>query len=307
MWFNNAKVFTFTERVGFTEQELIAALEKMPARECQFSEVKSFGWTTPFGDESDLIVESAAGYWLIAMKVHERVLPGPVVKAEVDAKVKEIRAKEDRRVAKRERDQIKDEVTDALLPRAFIRSSVIHALIAPSEGWIAINASTSAKAEDLLNLLRESLGSLPVRPLSVALAPMQTMTAWVTEGRAAPQFVIGDRCTLVDLDGEGGRVVCRGQDLAGDDIQQLISSGKAVKQLALEWDEKLAFMLDDGLGFKGIKYKAVLEEQAYDDADGGGKLAHQQASMVIMAGALSGMFKAVVDGLGGQQETSKAA
>ena len=74
---------------------------------------------------------------------------------------------------------MKDEIVQTLLPRAFIRRSSTFAAIAPSLGLILVDSASAKKAEDLLSTLREALGSLPVRPLSVKVAPTATLTDWV--------------------------------------------------------------------------------------------------------------------------------
>lgn len=94
-------------------------------------------------------------------------------------KVDEIEAQQMRKVYKKERDQLKDEIVQTLLPRAFIRRSSTFAAIAPSLGLILVDSASAKKAEDLLSTLREALGSLPVRPLSVKVAPTATLTDWV--------------------------------------------------------------------------------------------------------------------------------
>lgn len=74
-------------------------------------------------------------------------------------KVDEIEAQQMRKVYKKERDQLKDEIVQTLLPRAFIRRSSTFAAIAPSLGLILVDSASAKKAEDLLSTLREALGS----------------------------------------------------------------------------------------------------------------------------------------------------
>src|SRR3546814_2641885 len=62
--------------------------------------------------------------------------------------------------------QIKDEIIQAFLPRAFIRKSGTFAAIDAERGLILVNSASPKKAEDLLSTLREAIGSLPVRPLT---------------------------------------------------------------------------------------------------------------------------------------------
>ena len=84
---------------------------------------------------------------------------GSVVRDALKEKVDEIEAQQMRKVYKKERDQLKDEIVQTLLPRAFIRRSSTFAAIAPSLGLILVDSASAKKAEDLLSTLREALGS----------------------------------------------------------------------------------------------------------------------------------------------------
>lgn len=214
-------------------------------------------------------------------------------------KVEEIEARDARKVYKKERDTIKDEVIMSLLPRAFTRTQTTLACIAPSEGWIAVDSSSNKRAEDLLNLLRECTGSLPVRPVNVKMAPAACMTEWVKQGEAPEGLVIGDECELRDTHEDGGVVRCKRQDLASDEIQQHLAVGKQVSQLALAWQEKVSFTLDDKLTVKRLRFEELLRDEA--DDQGGDDMASQlDASFIIMSRTLSELLPALTAALGGE-------
>src|SRR3546814_16706365 len=102
------------------------------------------------------------------------MLPGSVGKDGLKEKGDEIEAEQMRKVYKKERDQIKDEIIQAFLPRAFIRKSGTFAAIDAERGLILVNSASPKKAEHLLSTLREANGSLPVRPLTVKIASSVT-------------------------------------------------------------------------------------------------------------------------------------
>ena len=81
-------------------------------------------------------MHASQGFLLIATRKEERILPGSVVKDAVKEKVDEIEAEQMRKVYKKERDQIKDEIIQAFLPRAFIRKSGTFAAIDAERGLI---------------------------------------------------------------------------------------------------------------------------------------------------------------------------
>jgi recombination associated protein RdgC len=301
MWFTNLLIYRFTQAVPFTLDELIAGLQQRPARECASQEMHTLGWTTPFGRHSVNLVQVAAGFWLVAMQKEERILPGHVVKDALDAKIADIEERDARKVYKKERDTLKDEIVMQLLPRAFTRTQTTLAVICPADGWIAVNASSWKRAEDLLSLLRECTGTLPVRPINVKLPPATSMTQWVKDNQAPASLQIGDNCELTDTSEDGGQVRCKHQDLGSDEIQLHLSAGKQVTQLDLRWGEKLNFMLTDRMVIKRLRFDALVIDEASDQ--GGDDMASElDASLTIMGGTLQQFIPALCEALGGEDQ-----
>lgn len=300
MWFRNLLVYRLTQNVPFDIEALETALATKAARPCASQELATYGFVAPLGKGPDApLVHSSQGFLLIAARKEERILPGSVVRDALKEKVDEIEAEQMRKVYKKERDQIKDEIVQAFLPRAFIRKSATFAAIAPAQGLILVDASSPKRAEDLLSTLREVMGSLPVRPLTVKIAPSATLTEWVSTQKAAADFVIGDECELRDTHEDGGIVRCKRQDLAGEEIQLHMSSGKQVTQLALAWQEKLSFVLDDKLVIKRLRFDDLLQDQAEQDG-GDDNLGQLDASFTLMMMTLVEFLPPLFEALGGE-------
>jgi len=237
---------------------------------------------------------------LIAARKEERILPGSVVRDAVKEKVEEIEAEQMRKVYKKERDQIKDEIIQAFLPRAFIRRSSTFAAIAPKQGLILVNSASPKRAEDLLSTLREVIGTLPVRPLTVKIAPTATMTEWVKTQKAADDFYVLDECELRDTHEDGGIVRCKRQDLTSEEIQLHLSTGKQVTQLSLAWQDKLSFVLDDKMVVKRLKFEELLQDQAEEDG-GEEALGQLDASFTLMMLTFGEFLPALFEALGGEE------
>ena len=299
MWFRNLLLYRFSQNIPFGEAELLTALEQRPARPCASQETHTLGWTTPFGRHSENLLQVAEGYWLIAMRKEERILPGSVSKDALAEKVDEIEARDARKIYKKERDTLKDEIVMSLLPRAFTRTQTTLACIAPAEGWIAVDSSSSKRAEDLLSLLRECTGSLPVRPMNVKLAPAAAMTDWVKNGEAPEGLVVLDECELRDTGEDGGVIRCKRQDLASDEIQQHLTVGKQVSQLTMAWQDKLVLTLDEKMTVKRLRFEELLRDEV--DDQGADDMASQlDATFIIMSKTLSELIPALTTALGGE-------
>ncbi|SNB72359.1 recombination associated protein RdgC [Pseudomonas sp. URIL14HWK12:I8] len=301
MWFKNLLTYRLTQEVPFEPEALETALASKPARPCASQELTTYGFVAPFGKGEDApLVHVSGEYLLIAARKEERILPSSVVNDAVKEKVEEIETEQMRKVYKKERDQIKDEIIQAFLPRAFIRRSMIFAAIAPRQGVILVNSASAKRAEDLLSTLREVMGSLPVRPATVKIAPVATMTDWVKSQQAAEGFYVLDECELRDTAEDGGIVRCKRQDLTGEEIQLHLSTGKVVTQLALAWQDKLSFILDDKMVIKRLKFEELLQEQA--EQDGGDEAAQQfDASFQLMMMTFAEFLPVLFEALGGEE------
>ncbi|WP_220811084.1 recombination-associated protein RdgC [Pseudomonas paralcaligenes] len=301
MWFRNLLVYRLTQDVPFDAEALEAALAAKAARPCASQELTTYGFMAPFGKGADApLVHVSGDFLLIAARKEERILPGSVVRDALKDKVDEIETQQMRKVYKKERDQLKDEIVQAFLPRAFIRRSSTFAAIAPKLGLIVVDSASAKKAEDLLSTLREAIGSLPVRPLSVKMAPTATLTDWVKTQAAAPDFFVLDECELRDTSEDGGVVRCKRQDLTSEEIQLHLSAGKLVTQLSLAWQDKLSFVLDDKLTIKRLRFEELLQDQAAQDG-GDDALGQLDASFVLMMLTLSDFLPALFEALGGEE------
>ncbi len=301
MWFRNLLVYRLTQDLPFVADELQAALAAKPARPCASQELTTYGFVAPFGKGEDApLVHVSQDFILIAARKEDRILPGSVVRDALKEKVDEIEAEQMRKVYKKERDQIKDEIIQAFLPRAFIRRSTTFAAIAPKQGLILVNSASPKRAEDLLSTLREAIGSLPVRPLTVKMAPTAVLTEWVKTQQAADHFTVLDECELRDPQEDGGIIRCKRQDLTSDEIQLHLSTGKQVTQLSLAWQDKLSFVLDEKMIVKRLRFEDLLQDQAEQDG-GDDDLSQQDASFTLMMLTFGEFLPQLFDALGGEE------
>ncbi|WP_408601886.1 recombination-associated protein RdgC [Pseudomonas sp. PLMAX] len=301
MWFKNLLAYRLTQNLAVNAAELETALSTKRARPCASQELTTYGFVAPFGKGEDAPLAHVSGdFILISAQKEERILPGSVVRDAVKEKVDEIEAEEQRKVYKKERDQIKDEIIQAFLPRAFIRKSSTFAAIDLKQGLILVNSASPKRAEDLLSTVREVIGTLPVRPLTVKIAPSASMTEWVTTQKAPDDFFVLDKVTLADTHEDGGKINATRQDLSSDEIQAHLAKGMLVTNLAMAWQDKLSFTLDDKMVIKGIKFEDLLQDQAEQDG-GEDALGQLDASFTLMMLTFRDYLPALIEALGGEE------
>lgn len=292
--FRNAKVFRLEGDFAFDQMQLHERLSDRAFRSCGPLETATLGWASPLGPNAENLAHQAGGCLLIAARRQERLLPASVVAEAVAEKVAEIEQGEGRDVGRRERGRLREELLTEMLPRAFTRSRLLRAYIDPAAGWLVVDASSDKLAEELINLLRESLGSLPVKPLRATTAVDERLSAWVANNAAANGFDIEDQCELRDQGDSRGVVRCRGQDLTSPEIRAHLDSGKRVVALGLTWNERLSLVMDEDLSLKRLRFSDELIEDALEDGTED-QQARLDAEFIIMAGELRTLLAALTD------------
>ena len=302
MWFRNLLIYRVTQAFEWAVGELEHALLQKPARPCASQEMATLGFTAPIGKGGEApMVHSSHGFLLIATRKEERILPASVINDALREKVEAIETNQLRKVYKKERDQLRDEIVQAFLPRAFTRRKATYAAIMPAEGLIIVDTASPKQAEELLSTLREVLGSLPVRPITTKIGITATLTDWIRAQQPAQDFWISDDALLRDTD-EQGSITAKHQDLTSEEIQQHLAAGKCVAKLALAWQDKLSFVLDEGLVIRRLRFDDLLQEKALDDAGkDADELTQQDASFVLQMLTFQSFIPALIDALGGEE------
>ena len=304
MWFRNARVFRFTKPFEITAEALEEKLQEDAFKPCGPQETSRQGWVSPMGKHSDLLVHSAGGYHLIALRKEEKLLPASVIKELVDEKAEMIEAEQHRKVRRKEKDELKEEVTLEMLPRAFSKNRRCYAYLAPADGVLVVDAGSSKQAEDIASTLRKSLGSLPVRPPAVEQAPAFTFTGWLNESIDLPVSIeLGTECELKDTSEDGGVVRCKGLDLQGDEIRSHLDAGMQVTKLSVTWDDNLSFVLDEELGIRRLKFGDTLQEKL-DDVDADDATARFDAAFSLMTLELARLIPGLLEALGGEDRSA---
>ncbi len=182
------------------------------------------------------------GGFCLTLRYDYKLLPADVIKKELAARIAEVQKQEGRPVGRRERAELKDEVTFTLLPRAFTKTKLIHAYYDP-ETHILVVPETSAKwADALISALIHSCGSVKTETVHVSAmsdgltARLRQVVAEEFREHLPPAFApfqIGDYAQLKQ---DGNRKitwdVSNLDDVAGG-IREALDTGAQVERLEL--------------------------------------------------------------------------
>ncbi len=302
MWFRNLHLYRLHNAEVIAPGVLEQILGEQTHRPLGGSEPRRIGWCPPAGRAGTQLLHELQGQRLMTALRQERQLPASVVREEVEERVDALEAAEGRQLRRQEKLALKEQVFEELLPRAFVRSQKIDLWWDSRRALIAVNTSSRKRAEELLDLLRETLGSLKVTPLASQTLPMRAMTTWLGDATSRPEdMALGDQ---VELKAKGDDGVVRGRqvDLDSDEMQQLLEGGRQASKLALGIEGRLSFVLHDDLTIKSIRFDDALLDEASQADDGDDALVRLETDFLLMAQALGESVERLLTWLGGEAQ-----
>jgi recombination associated protein RdgC len=262
MWFRNLQLFKFSEPFTTSVEVLIEKLQEHRFMPCRAVDATSQGFVIPNGIPEGPLVYSANGFHLFCIAREDKIVPASVVKQMLDERIAEIEQAQGRKVRKREKETLKEDIYHQLVMRAFSKTSKTYAYIDTINGYLVVDAGAHSKAEEFSVMLRKALGSLKIEiPKVQSLTTL--LTHWLKTNEYPPEFTVNDRCVITDPK-EGGTIRCQRQNLFAEDIQTLIHEGRFVTELALSWSEVVSFNLKDDFSIKSLKFLEGVQDQAKD-------------------------------------------
>lgn len=305
--FTNFLTYRLSQPLHPSDPEALSeALSQKPARPLGSQELSCMGFIEPMDTEGEYAELIRPGMVFISARKSERLLPGKVVRQAVDAKVREIEEDQMRKVYAKEKARIKDEVVQTMLPRAFVTHSRINALLAPP--YLFVETSSAKKADELLSLLREAIGTLPVRPVATQVSPIETFTDWVLHGgdTVPHPFALGESFQSRGASEESQTLSGKNVDLSLSDITQLIEAGRRVNQLELQSEDHTGamtvFTVNEMLGIRGVQWpEDLMAEIEKELGEEGNHIEVLRATLLLLGNQISHLLARLLHALGGEE------
>lgn len=279
-----------------SSEEITKTLSDYVFKPCSHQQEMSQGWVAPLEDGG--LVYDAHGAQLLMLKQEKRLLPASVVNEYLQDKIEHFEAQEGYKPSRAVKQQMKEDITITLLPKAFTKSSRIPILILPKQGWVFVLGAGNKTAEDTTSFLRACLGSLPTSLINTNDSTANTMTRWLIDPVSIPaNWQLGEEVELIDT--EKAVVKIRNQHLLGDELDVHTSSGKLVSKLAMIWRDQISILLHEDLSIKRIKLLQEDDGDHYDGDDKAAKFAHEFA---VSCNWLLPLCQDILEAFGGLDE-----
>jgi recombination associated protein RdgC len=302
MWFKNLIVYRLPADWAVSASELEELLSKHTLQPCGALEMVSRGWVPP--TPGGRLLHTVNQQHLIALGIDQKLLPGSIIRQVAQERAEALAQEQGYPVGRRQMRDLKMRVTEELRARALTRRRVVRAWIDPLNGWFVVDAAGAAKAEELTEVLRVTLGgSFAVQFLETEKSATASMSAWLAQGDAPARFSIEQDLELQSADVNKATIRYTRHPLDVREVQQHLQAGKHPTRLGLTWSDRVSFVLTDKTQVKRIEFL----EMTKDTADGGDVDAAEQFDIdfAVMAGELARLLEDLGEAMGG--EVRKAA
>ena len=283
-----------------TVAQVEEALAKAPFMECGATQEKSLGWTPPRGEAHGAMVESIGGQLIARFMVESKVLPGSVLARRVKEKAERIEQETGRKPGKKESKELKDEAKLDLLPMAFTKQGSMWVWIDTASRLLVLDTSSQGRADEVVTLLVEALPGLSVSLLNTQTSPQAAMAHWLKEQEPPVGFTVDRECELKSTSEEKAVVKYGRHPLDIEEVQAHIDAGKLPTRLAMTWDDRVSFLLTDGLQVRKVQFLDTVFEGTKSDDSG------FDTDVAIATGELVKLIPDLIEALGGEAESGLA-
>jgi len=304
MWFKNLVVYRLPADWAVSAAELEDQLSRRTLQPCGPFDMQSRGWVPPAA--TGRLLHTVNQQHLIALGTDQKLLPASIIRQVASERAAAQASEQGFPVGRRQMRDIKMRVTEELRARALTRRRVTRAWIDPQNGWFVVDAAGGARADELVETLRETLGgSFAVQFMETARSPQQSMSTWLAHGDAPGRFSIDQDLELQSADASKATIRYTRHPLDAREIQSHLKAGKHPLKLGLTWSDRVSFMLTEKLQVKRIEFL----EMTQDTADGDELDAAEQFDIdfTVMTGELARLLQDLGEALGGQPQQQAAA
>lgn len=293
----NCRLYRLALTAQMDVSSLSGALARQAFQPCPSNEPRSMGWVPP--REAGDMIHAVQRQWHAVFAIEDKVIPASFLRRKVAEEVARIEADQGSRPGRKQMREIKDNVISALLPKAFTRMTGVNVWIDPEAGWMAIDATSDARCDDIVASLQRAMDDDGTAALPhTTISPVSAMTDWLAAGEAPAPFSIDRECELRDSSEEKGILRYTRVAIDTDEVREHLGGGKVAARLAMTWNDRISFVLDDRMTLRKIQMLDVLTERLEESAEDAEDL--RDAEFILFAGEMRQLIADLVSSLGGE-------
>jgi recombination associated protein RdgC len=297
MFFKNIRAYQLRADCSKLDIEALdEALNEKAFEPCHKTQPLSYGWIPPLPlDPDDWMVYDRENCAVMCLKIENKVLPPKAINEAVAKKVAELEEKQHRKLTRKERQGVKEEIIIDQLPVALTTSKKIYCYLDRKAGMFYVDCTSEKDASTVIGQLRKTIGSFPCVPLN-AREVFKTITGtWIENEKPTNQKMsfTGD-FEFQSLTEKGSKV----KFIQHDDFEEakmLLASGFGAAKVALSYNDQVTFTIDELLCIKKVKYHDLAEVELAGEDEIEDAAAKFQADFLIQKHFFDALFADIIE------------
>jgi recombination associated protein RdgC len=284
MWFKNLTIYQLNNRFNYTAESLSEKLAERRFSPLARQADKTLGWISPVNRHQESLAYEANGCLLFCMRKEQKIIPASAVKEALEEKVMSLQAELGRKIYRKEKQNIKDDIVSAMLPKAFSRASHISAYIDKKNQWLVVNASSATQVDEFYEFLVATIGTLGATLLNPENSPADTMRNWLMNSLPENWRLSGEYLMKDPVEERTARF--KDNDAGNPFVQDLLEDGYLINRLGVLFNDQVKGVIFDDLRIGGVKFdhRLLKENDEISEED---DLSRFDADFVLMTSALS--------------------
>jgi len=287
-----------------TTAQIEAGLSLARFMKCGATQEQSVGWSEPRDIAHAVLAEAIGNHLILRLTTESKVLPANVVRRAADERIEKLEDQAGRKLGRAEKRDIREEMRLDLLPRAFTRIGHTTVWIDRDSALLLIDTGSPTRADEVVAMLLRCLDDLELTPVQTNQSPAVQMSAWLLAHEAPGRLDIEEECELKATDDSQAVVRYSKHSLNNAEVRKHIQNGgKLPTRLALTWNGRVNFVLNDKWQVKRIKFLDGVFPGS-DPADGGESDEDAadtfETDWTIATGQLGQMVPELIEAMGGE-------
>lgn len=240
-------------------------LQKKRFTECMPTQLRSIGFVPTLAGGA--LIEEFPGGLAYTVRIDDKIIPGSVVKAEVKKRVQELELRFDKKVSKKEKNEIKEQVMLELAKRALTKTTAeVTCFYEFESGYLILPTSSEKIADICTSMLTEAVDGVKldfITSENIALALTKRLGSWLENGEGFGDF---EPCTEVTLANESRKISVKMTSLqeAHKGLTEGLSAGFSVQSIGFQLDGT-TFKLNPKFHLKAISFEKPEEDEEAED------------------------------------------
>jgi len=248
----NIQMYSIDPDWVFDEDHLLKVMASRESREIGRMDLSHIGWGR--FENGEFIIRTGDKL-LLKLTERKKVVPPAAVKMELNKKVKDFERKEGRSPARKEKNELKDEVMMEILPKALEVEKNMFMIIDIADKRMYVGAGTLKAGDDIAGAVVEDLG-ISVVPYTGSEDMVVSMTHWLMNDGVADDesFAIGGSCSMEGADEKKSKVKLSNVNLSSDECREHVAVGYKVVDIELYIPDTVSFTITKDTTIKKLAF-----------------------------------------------------